>query len=548
MTGLSIDGSSAGAVTMNDGAGAADLNKGAGGDYIFLHADYAEINSYKYVERSWDTEKRKVTKTTKTCTSFTSLTSNTGNTNTVLTDGWYVLDRNVEYNKYLDIDGDVKIILTDGRVLNAKNNIRLNTGCKLTVYAQEGYGRIYACGNHGPGIGAYGDIVAGSLEIHGGIINAQAGSSSNAGIGAGNGGGSGYQSITIYGGTVTAIGEYSGAGIGAGEENKKANLGLITIYGGTVVATGGSWAAGIGGGEESTNPPLYIYGGKITATGGNGGSGIGGGEDECLGNNVYIRGGANGCQVYAYGGQTSDAIGSRDMNIFTEKAPTGEVVIDNATVTAYGGIDAFSPAVVGNGIQAESITVGNSTVKIEGRKAMKANGYGLANNMRVNDKAKDKRFSALSDESKLTLQPCNHERHGNDPVTYTNRGNGKHSVDCYYCDGPMEDHIFVFDSTNGYFCEKCYAAMPEEEVYDVIVATYNENLNVYQATNHLVCVGSQFALPPCDNLTDNTFAGWAVIPSLQTLYCSPLLASRDDELLPAGLKIKVEEQGIMLAA
>lgn len=129
-----------------------------------------------------------------------------------------------QISDYLLIDGDVKIILIDGRTLNAKNNIRINTGKKLTVYAQSGgTGRLYACGSHGPGIGGYGNILAGHLEIHGGIIDANSGSANNAGIGGGNG--RGYQSVTIYGGTVTAKGRSSGAGIGSGQENRRENNG-----------------------------------------------------------------------------------------------------------------------------------------------------------------------------------------------------------------------------------------------------------------------------------------------------------------------------------
>ena len=543
VTGLSADNYRAGAVTLNDGASAADLNKGAGGEYIYLHVNYTKPSSYNYVECSWDAGKKKVTKTTKTCSSFMRLTSNLEDTNTKLTTGWYVLDKNVEYNKYLDIDGDVKIILTDRRVLNARNNIRLNTGSKLTVYAQRGYGWIYACGEHGPGIGGYGDIVAGSLEIHGGIIDAKSGSASNAGIGGGHGSGSGYQGVTIYGGTVTAKGFDGGAGIGSGEDNSKVNAGPVTIYGGKVTATGGMDAAGIGGGQEAVNGVVTIYGGTVTATGGWGGAGIGSGEEARLGNNVYIYGG----KVTATGSQGGDGIGSG--YIVKGANPDCAVVIENAKVTVMTKADPYSGIPRGYAIQANSISVGSSTVELDGYRAMKAKSYSL-DNMRVNDEKKDNRVDALETERqyKAKIRTCDHERHGDTPVTYTDNGNGKHTVSCYYCEGLMEDHTYVFYNPEyKYICEKCYAEKPEETTFDVVVAKYNETRSEYEATNYLVISGAEFTLPPCNNLAGNDFAGWAVI-SHTSLGSSPLLSGDEEELLPAGIKIKVEGQGIELAA
>jgi len=63
---------------------------------------------------------------------------------TVLTDGWYRVDGNVIINHDLMIQGDVKIILTDGSVLSINDNIRLNddqgpeTAGTITFYRQSG--------------------------------------------------------------------------------------------------------------------------------------------------------------------------------------------------------------------------------------------------------------------------------------------------------------------------------------------------------------------------------------------------------------------------
>ena len=96
--------------------------------------------------------------------------------------------------------------------------------------------------------------------------------------------------IVISGGTVTAIGGYAGAGIGAA---KYAPCGDITITGDAVVtATSGGGAAGIGGADEPSNVPVSYCGNitisgtaTVTATGGKWYSaGIGAGGDSRCGN------------------------------------------------------------------------------------------------------------------------------------------------------------------------------------------------------------------------------------------------------------------------
>ena len=93
--------------------------------------------------------------------------------------------------------------------------------------------------------------------------------------------------IDIQGGTITATGGSSSAGIGCGpsaagsEVNYPSSCGNITISGGNVTATGGQYAAGIGAGHgsagiRSTCGNITISGGTVTATGGQGASGIGG--------------------------------------------------------------------------------------------------------------------------------------------------------------------------------------------------------------------------------------------------------------------------------
>jgi hypothetical protein len=114
-------------------------------------------------------------------------------------------------------------------------------------------------------------------------VTAQGGGN-GAGIGGGeynNGGGKGG-TITIYGGTITALGDGGsycfGAGIGGGDfaeySGEDVDNYQITIHGGNITARGGGWnsdreggAAGIGGGRESRPGTIVINGGTIYAQG-----------------------------------------------------------------------------------------------------------------------------------------------------------------------------------------------------------------------------------------------------------------------------------------
>ena len=125
--------------------------------------------------------------------------------------------------------------------------------------------------------------------------------------------------INIKSGTITAMGEYSGAGIGGCE----ANGGTITIEGGTIEAKGGTYAAGIGGGRHGTGGNIFIYGGDIKAYGGEYGAGIGGGNGG-RGGAIWITGGT----VKAYGGTDAAGIGGG------EDGDSGSIVINGGNVYA----------------------------------------------------------------------------------------------------------------------------------------------------------------------------------------------------------------------
>lgn len=82
--------------------------------------------------------------------------------------------------------------------------------------------------------------------------------------------------LTIKGdGSLEAIGQMGGAGIGGGNGG---NCGNIVIESGSITATGGNNAAGIGSGYRSSCGNILISGGTVKATGGNNAAGIGTGD------------------------------------------------------------------------------------------------------------------------------------------------------------------------------------------------------------------------------------------------------------------------------
>ena len=159
---------------------------------------------------------------------------------------------------------------------------------KLTITDENENGKLSAIGGYsGAGIGG-GDQGNGSnITITGGKYGA--------GIGGGyHGNGS---NITITGGKVTATGREHGAGIGGGAY---AGGNDITITGGKVTATGGEYGAGIGGGNQGNGSSITITGGEVTAAGGTNGAGIGGGLRK-NGEKITVSGDA---MLKVQGGQT----------------------------------------------------------------------------------------------------------------------------------------------------------------------------------------------------------------------------------------------------
>ena len=202
--------------------------------------------------------------------------------------------------------------------------IDVEEGCRISAN-----GGLYG----GAGIGSGVNVDCGDITIYGGTIEALGGGAA-AGIGGGNDGDCG--DIAIYGGVVKAIGGDSGAGIGGGNPGEYQYWsGDITIEGGTIAATGGVYAAGIGTGDGHYNDAccgwIAINGGTVSAAGGSNAAGIGTGREGACEGGIEINGG----EITATGGDYGAGIGSGDGKDYD--ADCGSIVINGGAVYATGG-------------------------------------------------------------------------------------------------------------------------------------------------------------------------------------------------------------------
>ncbi len=253
----------------------------------------------------------------------------------------------------IEDDSNGQIIITLKK--DTKNTLYSSTYCaglqkngkngSLTI---TGEGTLIAIGNYqGAGIGGGAGGAGTNIRISGGTVTAEG--ASGAGIGGGYEGAG--TNIEISGGVVEATGGYDGAGIGGGDGGAGAN---IRISGGTVTARGGDNGAGIGGGTGVAGTNITISGGVVEAIGGDDGAGIGGGTHG-PGTNIEISGGT----VTAQGGYSGAGIGGgADVQTYTNYGYASNITISGGTVTAQGGND-------GAGIGGGAYSVG-SEIKITG--------------------------------------------------------------------------------------------------------------------------------------------------------------------------------------
>ncbi len=257
---------------------------------------------------------------------------------TTLESGWYVLANSLAFTQVVTIDGDVKIVLEDGKSLTVsggsftgKPGISLTEGNSLTIYGQtEGTGALTATAatySNCAGIGTGYNENFGTITINGGVITATG--EGGAGIGAGSGGDGG--TVVINRGSVTATGGSNGAGIGG----DSGNICNVTINGGSVEARGAMMASGIGGGYNKAGGTITITGGEVLAVGGNMAAGIGGGYMGA-GGIVNITGGS----VTATGGDA----GSSGIGAGNGSSSHGELTVgDGMTVYAGAGENPSTP-------------------------------------------------------------------------------------------------------------------------------------------------------------------------------------------------------------
>ncbi|MBP3757168.1 MAG: hypothetical protein J6I61_07805, partial [Prevotella sp.] len=453
--------------------------------------------------RSWDEERMQVvtTQATRACTLIEGSHPEGWMT---LTDGYYAVNSDAEYKALTIAGSDTHLVLCDGATLNCAH-VKLETGHTLNIYSQsdgDTQGKLLAVNqmtleeeggvyHNAAAIGGGDEQDMGSLFIHGGNIEAKCCTKittyecCGAGIGGGRKKGIGADDrLVIYGGNVTSIGSYYGAGIGgAGGSNLSSGSGdqggPVIIYGGSVNAQGSVFGAGIGGGNKGNGGVVKIYGGRISATGGCsnngeiGGAGIGGGDDGD-GGQVYIYGG----EIFAYGGTKAAGIGGSDNHRGNTLEVHGGYLFASRKVLNYSA-PAIGGGFYGNG-DAVLITGGTiCVVKFGDNCALIGGGYKdddgsliINEGLKVSwgtqaDAISDSRYQTLRTGAELGLtlvenadqrvaaiqnrsytcaliEPCNHQGTGS---TYTYADEDYHNVTCKVC-GYTGQEAHTYDGDN----------------------------------------------------------------------------------------------------
>ena len=322
--------------------------------------------------------------TQQTCYSVTEITD----TSTAWSEGWYVVNGEVNISSLVTVTGNVHLILADGCHLTTTNGINVAdddndpttpSPNSLTIYAQstgENMGKLTASVPSGTdihhyqyqsAIGGGQDQDGGTITINGGCINASSDLddgnlihyTNSAAIGGGSYGNSG--TITINGGVVTAKGHQSA--IGGGFRGKG---GSVTINGGTVTAESVSGSAIGAGGQSDNGGTITITGGNVTAIGLD--SGLGGCSITISGGTVQAQGdrapgiGGQGSTITITDGQVEASSDLWGAGIGGSEC---KITISGGTVTATGsnnaaGIGSYS------GQSVHSITITGGTVTATG--------------------------------------------------------------------------------------------------------------------------------------------------------------------------------------
>ncbi len=317
---------------------------------------------------------------------------------------WYVTGSYVSPNEGLyatlhhgvTVRGDVSLIIRDNLHLTIEGGIYVAENSRLTIYGQSNAPNgvnHYSTGvlsavatDNAAGIGGKEGVRGGHIVVNSGCVEARG--EDGAGIGGGYDEASGFQSVTINGGIVTATGGAGGAGIGDGAKNTKSTGAVITVNGGDVTAYGGDGGAGVGGGKnsESSNVSVSVNGGTVNTTGGVKGAGIGGGQNRGNGT-VSITGGT----VTANGGEESAGIGGG-----SEGSAEKPVYISGGEVNVYGSTRA---AGIGGGYRRDGNDVYISGGTVYVRSGLYADGIGCG---QYNSVYKDANQARLTGNTYIT--------------------------------------------------------------------------------------------------------------------------------------------------
>ena len=284
--------------------------------------------------------------------------------------GWYVVNDTVTIGSRVAVSGAVHLILADGASLTVNGGINVAEGNSFSVYAQsvgENMGTLTATGEFpGAGIGGRFKGSGGTITINGGNVTASGGDGA-AGIGGGKDSGSGGN-IIIHGGSVKATGGQYAAGIGGGNPSSG---GTITIHGGSVTATGGESGAGIGGGFMGSGGKITIHGGSVTANGGSLAVGIGGGRK---GSGGSFATGTDGHALIVVNGGIGDKSNQKNWS---------GIIFEGNTGTVYGNPTIQENIEIPSG---KTLTVSKNTTLTVNRGVTLTNNGKIINNGKITNK------------------------------------------------------------------------------------------------------------------------------------------------------------------
>ncbi len=175
-----------------------------------------------------------------------------------------VITGETETNRVIVKSGSPNMVLNDCKISGSASPFEIQSGA--TVNLTLNGTNTFQCWGENPGM----NVPSGATVVIGGtgILNVSCSNNYNGGAGIG---GKPYQSagtVIINSGTIIAQGGYGAAGIGGGNgtSSKNGNGGSVTITGGTVTAIGGSaGGSGIGGGFGGSGGTVTITGGNVKA-------------------------------------------------------------------------------------------------------------------------------------------------------------------------------------------------------------------------------------------------------------------------------------------